>query len=338
MKKLVFRRIVGASVGLALLATTVEVRAQGNAALAQSLFQEGKRLMTAGKYAEACPKLEESLRVEPATGTLLNVAGCHEKVGRSATAWAEYTEAAANARREGRSDRERFALDRAKGLEPTLARLTIVVPLPGRQDGLEVKVDGMVLGAPSWGMAMPVDTGRHAIEVRAPGKQTWNTQIDVSARQSLEVEVPPLMDAIPISAAPAAEPPPKPATPPKPDVAEPAVTSESQAGSHTAAYVIGGLGLVSLGAGAYFGLRAIDQAKDSDRACTPTCTTAGVELMDRANTNAWIANVGIGAGIVAVGVSAYMLLKPNAKSSDEALLVMPLVDLKGGGVAVQKAW
>src|SRR5258706_7643021 len=69
-------------------------------ALAEVLYQKGRQLMTEGKFAEACPKFGESYRLDAATGTLLNLASCHEAEHKLATAWLEFTEAVAAAKRD----------------------------------------------------------------------------------------------------------------------------------------------------------------------------------------------------------------------------------------------
>src|SRR5689334_19349942 len=100
---------------LTLLAATwaADVRAEGgDRVAAESVFQDGKRLMAAGKYAEACPKFETSQRLDPGVGTLLNLADCYEKVGRTATAWATFLEAASGSKAAGNAAREKAARDR----------------------------------------------------------------------------------------------------------------------------------------------------------------------------------------------------------------------------------
>src|SRR3954467_7016553 len=59
-------------------------------AAAQSLFDQGRSLMTKGQYAQACPKLAESQRLDPGLGTQFNLADCYEHLGQTASAWAGF--------------------------------------------------------------------------------------------------------------------------------------------------------------------------------------------------------------------------------------------------------
>ena len=77
----------------------------------------------------ACPKLTESLRLDRATGTLLALAMCHEVDGHLASAWTEYLEVIARAKRDGRPDREEAARQYAHALEARLSMLDIHSPI-----------------------------------------------------------------------------------------------------------------------------------------------------------------------------------------------------------------
>jgi hypothetical protein len=163
-----------------LIACTVVCRsalAQGDrAAEAEALFREGKRLLEQQDFTQACPKLAESYRLDPATGALLALAVCHEAQGRIATAWAEYGDVASRSKTEGRSDREQAARQKIEALGAKLSTLTIVVaPDVAELEGFRVRRDGAAVGFAVWGVAIPVDPGPHVVEATVLGGGTWRT-------------------------------------------------------------------------------------------------------------------------------------------------------------------
>jgi tetratricopeptide (TPR) repeat protein len=92
----------------------------GASAHADTLFNEGKAKLASEDYAEACRLFAGSFAIDPATGTLLALALCHERAGDLKAAIAEYRSAAKRAQLEGRADRAEAATKRADELEAKL--------------------------------------------------------------------------------------------------------------------------------------------------------------------------------------------------------------------------
>lgn len=176
---------------LALVALSGSARA-ADTATAQALFDDAKKLMAAGKYADACPKLEESQSLAPGLGTQFNLALCYENLGKTASAWSLYLEVAGGARAANQLDREKVARQQAAALEGKLSRLTITVSDP--PEGIEVKRDGKPVGRAQWGTAIPIDPGEYTLTATAPGKKAWESKITIDKPGTETVEVPALED------------------------------------------------------------------------------------------------------------------------------------------------
>ncbi len=149
-------------------------------AAAEMRFQEAKALMEQNNFAAACPKLVESQRLDPAVGTLLYLGECYDRNGQTATAWATFLAAAEAAHSANQPDREKTARQRAETLFAKVSKLTITVAPEARVAGLEVKLDGAVLGEASWGVATALDPGEHLIEAKALDRKPWSSKIRVA--------------------------------------------------------------------------------------------------------------------------------------------------------------
>lgn len=219
--------------------------AWADTAAAQALFDAARQLMAQGKHADACPKLEESQRLDPGIGTQFNLAVCYEQIGRTASAWSTFLEVAGAAKAAGQLEREKVARQRATALEPRLIRLTITAP-EGAPADLQVKRDGAVVGRAQWGIPVPVDPGKHTIEASAAGKAPFTKTIELGrAGASETVAIPPLAAGAPAraTAPPATAPPATGAAPP----ARPQMRRRSKG------MMVTGIVLTSLGAVALIG-------------------------------------------------------------------------------------
>jgi serine/threonine-protein kinase len=257
-------------------------------ATAEQLFEEGRSLMARERFAEACPKLAESHRLDPGVGTLLNLGECYERQGRTASAWATYIEAETLANRQGQAPRAAFASKRAAELAPSLPKLSITVAetqRDGREVAVTVKRDGELLARPAWATYAPVDPGEHRIEASAPGFERFSQAVTVRAGQRVQLKVPPL--------APSASPPAPPSAP---------------STQRIAGIFVGGAGVVVTGVGLAFG--AVAKSKnDEARAdfCTAVaCKQRGVDLLAQADSAAVASTVLVSIGAAALVGGAFL--------------------------------
>ncbi|HEV8247335.1 MAG TPA: hypothetical protein VGP93_16265, partial [Polyangiaceae bacterium] len=185
-----------------------------DAALAEALFQAGRELLDQGKIDEACAKFSDSQRLEPKLGTLLNLAVCHEKQDKTASAWAEFTQAEAQASTLRRADHQEFARRHLKALSGHLSTLTIRWTKPAPNE--TVALDGTEVGAAALDTELPVDPGEHVISASAPGRAAFEQRAIVPVGAAHQVVEIPELGLAPAALAPEskAEPSPSPAAAP----------------------------------------------------------------------------------------------------------------------------
>jgi hypothetical protein len=262
--------------------------------VAEMLFYTARGLMDDNKFAKACKKFAESYRLDPAAGTLLNLAVCHEKEGRLASAWAEFRQSAAEAKRGNRPDREELARAAIARIEPDLPYLTIIVPKPVRVAGLTVQRNGVPMEDAAWETELPIDPGVNEITASAPLYKPEKKLVPIEKRQHITVQLDPLV------LAPVVRPPP------------PFWTV-----SRTWGAIAIGAGVIAAGVGAGFGVAALNNKSSSDSGC-PTfdgqtrCSVGGANANSSAQTDAWIADFGIGLGAAAIVGGGLLMLTGGA--------------------------
>jgi hypothetical protein len=255
-------------------------------AAAEVLFRDGRSLIVAGDYSAACPKFAESLRLDRAPGTLLNLADCEEHLGHLATAWVYFHDLS---REVASSDeRQAIAAQRSANLERRLPYLTVRW-WDGLTPGMRVTRDGVVLGRASFDIAFPVDPGKHIIVVSDGDKELYRTEVEVEEGQTRVVA---------------------------PDSSEIQRRTTSVKVTRIAGWTMGAVGATSLGIGAGFGIAALLN-KGSVNCPGGVCPNKTAEnTYDTAETQARIADVAFGIGIVAVAVAGYLLIFPPHRSPE----------------------
>lgn len=298
-------------------------------AAAEALFEEGGALFRQGQYEAACAKLAASQRLDPAVGTLLNLGRCYEKVGRTASAWVAFLDAAAAAKSGGQSERERLAREAAARLAPTLPRLRIDVPAGARAPGLIVSRDGAPLSPDLWNNEAPVDPGEHEVRFSAPHKRPAAQTARAQPGEVAEVTAPVLADE------------------PLPEASP---ISDTREGSRRALHLqragvaVGALGIAGVVTGVVFGLIAKSDKDRADRTCSAgqCADQAGQDANDAAHRHATIATVATacGAAALAGGAALFWFGHRNRPSSAEpaSSAAVPVVNSSGGGVAIVGRW
>jgi tetratricopeptide (TPR) repeat protein len=320
--------------GLAIQLVTSMAHGQGQAAdqaLANDLFQRGRKALLEERYAEACPFLEESQRLDPAGGTLLNLALCHENLGRTATAWTEFHDALAIARHERRADRVDFALAHIAALEGRLSRLIIEVTASDQSPGLVIERDGTALGTSVWGKPMPVDPGEHRVRATAPGREPFLQVVQLGASGDTLTVVVPVLEAS--SAAPAqpalpdapvvsteapavAEQVAPPSPPPPPPVA-PTAPSLWRKRLAISLFAIAAAGVVSAVA---TGVRAFRLRDEAEEHCEGgLCYPSAFPLNDRARRNANASTALTVISAVSGGVGIYFWFAQQSANPQPAI-------------------
>jgi hypothetical protein len=260
-------------IGVAFAAFTAEVHAATpqEKALAESLYKEGKALL-ATDLAGGCARLEESQRLDPQSGTALNLADCQEKLGRLATAFGTYQSAEELARQRNNVARVALIKKKLAALEPRLPKLTLA-PKARLPQGAVITLDGIALSAIATSTELAVDPGEHVVVVTAPDHHDQRATVTLAVAEKKTLSLEPL----------APKPPPAPTTPPPAPPIRWTLPTIALAGGLTA---------VASVAGIITGVRALSLGETVGQECPDrVCSPVGLATLEDARTFATASNV-----------------------------------------------
>ena len=183
--------------------------------------------------------------------------------------------------------------DCTQWMSEVLASLPSVVVgarVAGGQDLVAVKVsiDGTLAAEKLDGRAIPIDPGVHTFRYETEGKAPITEQLVIRTGEKNRA----LSVVFPGSAH-------------RSGALDPTPPPSKSSSLRVSGFILGGLGLISLGAALYLDLDATDTAHNLRTSCAPGCPQSQVDSVRGEYTNAWVA---LGIGVVALGLATYMLL------------------------------
>jgi hypothetical protein len=307
-------------------------RTSAEKAAAESLFDHAMEYLKAGDLQAACENFEKSQKIDPAVGTLLYLAECYERTGRTASAWATFREAASLARALRETDRATIGDQRAARLESQLSRVTIDTANVQAIANLTVLQDGVPLNPALFGASIPIDPGSHTLRAEAPGYEPWTREFVVEAgARATTLDVPMLVAkpvASPAEPIRAVESKQVPLAAPEKDNHTPTADYDP-----TASLILMGSGLAFIGGGVGFGIHAKNLDDRAARDCEgKLCATRNAEkLSNDAQQAALFSNIAYGVGAAAIITGGILLLVDGDTKAEEKFATFQIAPTPVGG-------
>jgi hypothetical protein len=303
-----------------------------DAAAADALFRAGRAAADRGDFATARTKFSQSQRLDPAPGTLFNIADCEEKLGLVASAWEHFV--TATQQLPPGDDRIAWARRRIEALGRRVPHLKVTLS-PAAPPDAKVTRDGIEVRAATLGTAVSVDPGTHELVLVAPGHERVTTSVTLREAEMKEVVL---------------EPGPEGATPSANESQEQAGSGEtpatgaspSSSGTDlhgTLGFALGGAGLAGFAISAVTGIMAFGSASTFKANCDANgaCNAQGMAAASQGKTLTTLSTVSFVVGLAGVGAGAYFILTRD-KVGRPSTALLPAAGAQGGGVSLWRAF
>ncbi len=209
------------------------------------------------------------------------------------------SEAVVSAQRASRSDWAEQSRERARTLEGSVPKLTIVVDEP--LSNLQLFRDGTLIQTSTWGWPVPIDPGSYEITGAAPKRRLWRTRVAIEVGSHVVLHVPSLAEEATAHAEAST------ALPPR---------NVEGASQRAVAWTLAITAAVVAGVGTYAGLTAVANNNDAAAHCptSPQCADPrAVVYAQDAHTMATISTVSfVASGALFAAATVLFLSAPRA--------------------------
>lgn len=288
---------------------------------ARAAFRAGLALEAAGDFKNALVKFREVAEVRQTPQVMFHIARCLEHLGRWTEALGTYRMAIDGAREEGAEDVVTSADEARQNLESRMPKLQIIRGKGAA--GAVVELDGVRIGAASFGVEMPADPGGHRVVATVDGEEKFSQTVVLKEGRVETVRV--NIDGAP--------PPPAPEPERKPVEIGP---------SERTGYIFLGAGITSIVVGGMFVKLRNDTIDELDDQCIgDQCSAAMEDTSDRGKIYTMAANAFLGAGVISAGIGTVILMqsedepetKPGVQPASGAQVGLSAVGPRGAAGA-----
>ncbi len=225
-----------------------------------------------------------------------------------------------------RGDCDRWLQD----IEQSLPTLVFQAHDRRGEETAEVRVylDGALLRERLDGKAVPIDPGEHVLRFEIDGAAPKEERLVIREGEKLRKVAVSFLEQV------KGDPRPIPDAPPAPSGEQ--VKADAGGGAPALAWVLGGVGVVGLGAAGVFGGLALSEKGDLEATCAPGCSEDQVGAV---RTKLLVADVALGVGVVSLGVATVLFVTagPDGDEAKEARRPAPIrvgiTPLAGGAFA-----
>lgn len=305
--------------------------ALGGSAIAQSasradqLFGEARELMKVQNFKDALPKFEESLKLDPAPGTLFNLAECEAQVGRLVSAKEHFQVAAAGF---PKGDKRRpYSIGRVAELERRIAHLTLKLASNAPKDVIVTR-NGVPMKDSEFGAPFPTDPGDVALVVTARGHEDRKVNLSLKDGEALEYA----LQVGDTGAEQAAD-----TTTTDRAISKSITPSGRGTPLRTIGFVVGGVGVLGVGLGAVTGILTMGYASTVKDHCDASnaCDSKGLDAASSGKVTSPISTIAFIAGgaLIVTGVVLVIVGGSSKKEAPRASFA-PVITPFGGTASI----